>query len=75
MKKKPKFCWLDPYRQPGTIMNRTVICGDHSLVCLDVKDIFGTVAIKVNKIRMFRFWLSGTVLCFSKTQINKLKLK
>ena len=34
-------------------MNRTVICGDHSLVCLNVKDGFGTVVIKENKIRMF----------------------
>lgn len=53
MKKKPTFCWLDPYRQPESVMNRTVICGDHSLVCLNVKDGFGTVVIKENKIRMF----------------------
>ena len=31
-------------------MNRTVICGDHFLVCLNVKDGFGTVVIKENKI-------------------------
>ena len=53
MTKKPTFCLLDPYRQPESVMNRTVICGDHSLVCLNVKDGFGTVVIKENKIRMF----------------------
>ncbi len=49
MEKKLTFCWLDP----ESVMNRLMICGDHSLVCLNVKDGFGTVVIKENKIRMF----------------------
>ena len=46
-------------------MNRTVICGDHSLVCLNVKDGFGTVVI--NKIEC-------SVL-FHISQIRKIEIK
>jgi hypothetical protein len=51
MKKNQRSAgWI---RNPESVMNRIVICGDHSLVCLNVKDGFGTVVIKENKIRMF----------------------
>jgi hypothetical protein len=55
-------------------MYRTVICGDHSLVCLDVKDIFGTVAIKVNKIK-FECSVSGCPVPYFASLKLKIKIE